>query len=417
MFDYMVRLSKDKLVMNSFLLMLDAALLSGFGFIYWKIVTLFLDSYQVGIATTLISSLVYLANLSLLGFDMSLIRFLPNNPKKDQMMTTIIGITTLSSSLAGIIMLVLVNFIAPELGIINNSVLRQIIFISTVVLYCLFLLIDSMFVAKRRPVFKLIKNMIFNLLKIATVVLLNFQGAMGVFFGYFISVLIPIGISLVLLLPKLNLRLDMTHLIKFLTVKKYLAFSFANFLSRNFTFLPSFLMPLIIIKYLSPVQAGYFNLAYMISAILSIIPLQISSSLFAEGSTDEINHQKYIKKSILLYFVLMIPAVALFVIMGKYILLFFGKEYSSNALIVLQLMCLSKIPQGLLTLFFVLFNIQKKMRKVIEINLFTSAIIILLSIASITSYGILGVGYSFLLSPIIVLLLIFWSTKGLRTLW
>jgi len=65
-----------------------------------------------------------------------------------------------------------------------------------------------------------------------------------------------------------------------------------------------------------------------IVSLIYIIPLSISQSLFAEGSYGEIELKVHLKKVIKIISIIILPAIIITFLFGKYILLAFGKEYS-----------------------------------------------------------------------------------------
>ena len=73
-------LFKNTLFRNSFYLMLATAVMAGFGFFFWLIVARMFSTANIGLATTLISVMNMIAMLSLVGFDVTFVRFLPNSP-------------------------------------------------------------------------------------------------------------------------------------------------------------------------------------------------------------------------------------------------------------------------------------------------------------------------------------------------
>src|SRR5882757_2751857 len=67
----------DSLFRNAALLMTSTAIVSVLGFGFWLFVAHLYTPSQIGIASALISITTLLSNLSLLGFNAGLIRFLP----------------------------------------------------------------------------------------------------------------------------------------------------------------------------------------------------------------------------------------------------------------------------------------------------------------------------------------------------
>jgi O-antigen/teichoic acid export membrane protein len=74
----------DPLFKNAIHLIATTVATAALGFVFWMVVTRYYASEEVGLASTIISAMNLLAMLSLLGFNVALIRFLPNADEKKQ---------------------------------------------------------------------------------------------------------------------------------------------------------------------------------------------------------------------------------------------------------------------------------------------------------------------------------------------
>lgn len=72
----------DPLFKNAYFLMLSSITSAGSGFFFWLIVARFYPAEEVGLASAIISAMGLIGMLSLLGFDISLVRFLPEREIK-----------------------------------------------------------------------------------------------------------------------------------------------------------------------------------------------------------------------------------------------------------------------------------------------------------------------------------------------
>jgi len=73
---------RDPLYKNSFFIMLTSISNAGFGFIFWMLAVRFYSTADIGLASAIISTMGLIFMLSLLGFDISLVRFLPEREDK-----------------------------------------------------------------------------------------------------------------------------------------------------------------------------------------------------------------------------------------------------------------------------------------------------------------------------------------------
>ena len=69
---------KDPLFKNAYFLMFSSLTSAGSGFFFWLIAARFYSTADIGLASAIISAMGLISMLSLLGFDISLVRFLLN---------------------------------------------------------------------------------------------------------------------------------------------------------------------------------------------------------------------------------------------------------------------------------------------------------------------------------------------------
>jgi len=127
-----------------------------------------------------------------------------------------------------------------------------------------------------------------------------------------------------------------------------------------------------------------------------VIPMATSQSLFAEGSYIETELKMHLKKAIEIISIIIIPVIIVTFLFGKYILLAFGKEYSSEGVIFLQILAISGIFVSVNNLGNSIFFIKHRIKLIILVNLLGASIILSLSIALIHQ-NLLGVGIGWIL--------------------
>ena len=62
--------------------------------------------------------------------------------------------------------------------------------------------------------------------------------------------------------------------------------------------MPSLILPIIILNVLSAKYAAYYYIASMIQSILLVIPVAAAQALLTEGSYNEAELKKHVKKTI-----------------------------------------------------------------------------------------------------------------------
>lgn len=139
----------------------------------------------------------------------------------------------------------------------------------------------------------------------------------------------------------------------------------------------------------------------VIANLLYIIPMATSQSLFAEGSYSERDLKIQLKKAIKIISLLLVPAILVTFLFGKYILIAFGKEYSSEGVIFLQILAISGIFLSINYIGDSIFYIKNRIKLIIIVNFIGASIILSLSIMLIHQ-NLLGIGVGWVMGQGII---------------
>jgi O-antigen/teichoic acid export membrane protein len=184
-------------------------------------------------------------------------------------------------------------------------------------------------------------------------------------------------------------------------IRKIGRYSFGNYVAGFIGGLPTLLLPLIITNSLHPEITAYYYMAMMIANILFMVPNTTSSSLFAEGSYNEKELKKHVKKSIKLISLFIIPAIILILFFGKYALLLFGKEYSEQGYQFLSVLAISGIFVSINSVFGTLFKVKKRVKELIVMSGISTVLILGLSYVLLNK-GLIGIGVAWITGQVII---------------
>jgi O-antigen/teichoic acid export membrane protein len=157
-----------------------------------------------------------------------------------------------------------------------------------------------------------------------------------------------------------------------------------------------------VVNILSAEQNAYFYIGWMIAGLLFAIPLAVSTSLFAEGSHFEDKLKENVIRSLKFTYLLLVPAVIVLVLVGKWLLLAFGQSYSANALHLLWVLSLSSLPSALSYIYTGILQVTGRIKELIAIWGFIALGTLLVSYLVMPVTGIVGIGYAWLGAQTIV---------------
>ncbi len=382
---------------NAVYLMASYAVMALFGFLFWVVAARFYTEAEVGYSSAIIAAASILALLSLLGFNYSLIRFLPRAEKPQELINSCFTLSGLISLAIAGIFLATVDFWSPTLAFIKENAIFPATFIILTLILVLSALAGAVYIAKRRAGFVLSQNIIHSLVKIPLPILLAlFFHAFGIVASWGIAIGVSLTVSLFLFLPKVQDHYKPIPTLKLNLIKGMWQYSGGNYLAHIFTAAPPLILPVMVVNLLGPEQNAYFYIAWMITALLSAIPTSVSQSLFTEGSHFEDKLRENATKSLKFTFLLLVPAVILIVLAGKWLLLAFGQSYSANALYLLWILTISSLPLGINSIYTSVLRVTGRIKELMVIWGFIAVAMLMVSYLIMPATGIISIGYAWL---------------------
>lgn len=396
----------DSLYRNSIYLMASTMFMAFLGFFFWIINARIYTTEQVGYATAIFSAITLISNFSLLGLNTALIKYLPTAEDKNKKINTSFLVTVLVSMLVGAIYFLLIPYISNKLAFVYENLLTALIFILIPGIIVLNGLTDSIFIALRQAKYILIKNVISSIIKVASPFLLIIFGTYGIISSLTLGPLIALIISLFILYKKFAYKIKLT--IDKAVVSKMYKFSTGNYFASLVAVLPTNLMPVIIANAIGAKEAAYYYMDFMIINVVIVIQSSLSQSLLAEGSHTSQNLKQTIMKAIKLNFLLLVPAIILIVAFGKYALLAFGKDYSSEGVILLNLLAFSLLFTSVNGIMSAILNIKGLVHLVLRMSIIGCAILLTTNMLFI-SQGLTGIGIAWIISELFISMLYIWT--------
>jgi len=388
---------------NAFYLMLNTAITSLLGFFFWMIVARFYTEAEVGFSSAIISAISLLALISLVGLNVSLIRFLPHADRPPELINSCYTLSGLISLVIAGICVAGVGFWSPALVFVKQNAIFTAAFVVFALLWTLSSLVDFTFVAERRAGFVLSKNTIFSVLKLPLPILfvLSFH-TFGIVASWGVAVAVALAVSIFLFLPRVQDSYKPVPTLRFSLLKDMWRYSGGNYLANLFMACIPFILPLMVVNILSAEQNAYFYIGWMIAGLLFAIPAAVSQSLFAEGSHFEDKLKENVTQSLKFTYLLLVPAVIVLVLVGKWLLLAFGQSYSANALHLLWVLSLSSLPSALSYIYTSILQVMGRIKELIAIWGFIALGTLLASYLIMPATGIVGIGYAWLGAQTIV---------------
>lgn len=398
---------KDPIYQNSFFILLTLVTGAIFGFIFWIIAAKLYPQEYVGINTALISAVSLIAVLSFLGLDQSIIRFFPQGNKLKILVTSTI-IVTIATIFFGSIFVMGIDTWSPKLRLVKDNLIP---FFVALVSYTLTTPAAQALIALRKAKYYFYQNIVMGLR--IFLILIPFLGNLGIFISFGISSFIAVIFSFYYLMKlnteeiiwKEDLKIDKDFL------KDSFSFSAGNYILGLLMTIPGFLLPIMVLNVLGSNQTAYYYISYSLVYMLFMIPAAFSQSLFVEGSHGE-SLKRNTFKALLATFGLLIPLAFFMYLLGANILGIFGSSYV-NGLGLFRMMIISSFFVAITYIYFSVKKVLKDIKDLLFISFLIFTILIGTSYPFMIEFGIVGVGYSWILSYFLASLIVIFGLKRL----
>lgn len=386
----------DSLFRNAAFLIASTAVMSVLGFGFWLFIAHLYPPSQIGEASTLISITTLISNVSLLGLNAGLVRFLPGSKNQSRDINAAIVTVGIVTMLATVGYLVISGLFGVHVSLLATP-WHKFAFVALMAAVSLNTLTDAVFVANRRAEYHTAVYAVFGLVKLILPIFLIPFGSLGVFMAYMLAVIVSLVASL--LFMKRISGYKLTARPNWSVLKRTRKFATNNYVGVILAGLPAQLMPLFIIKHLGSADVAFFSMAWTMANLLYVVPSAAAQSLLAESSHDPLQKSQNVKRTVKLLTAILIPVIVLSVAVAPYLLQIFGAQYAKGSTLIFQIFAVSTIFITISTIRNTVLNIEHRSGGIVVAQA-GALVTIVLSVNFLFKYGLPGVGLSLLLGSV-----------------
>jgi O-antigen/teichoic acid export membrane protein len=323
-------LRTDQMARNSLYLLLTSGVQAALGFTFWVVAARFFSTSDVGRASSLISAATLIGFFGLLGLNSTFVRYLPNTPERDGLISAGLLLVGLCSAGMALVYVLLTPLLAPRIAFIAHSLPLAMGFVLFTAAGAINVLTDSVFIAAGKSNYNvLIDGIIAGVTKVALVMVLVGTGAYGIFCatsGGFVAATLA---SLVITAIVLRWRPSLKNASR--TLKPVLRFSGANYAGNVLNLLPILIVPLIVLDRIGAAAAAYFFVSFQLASLLYSTVYSVEQAFLAEGASIGTVGRALMRRSFGVLMALCIPAFILVLFLGHQLLMAFGAQYGDHA--------------------------------------------------------------------------------------
>ena len=391
---------RSPLYRNAIFLILHTLLVAGAGFLFWLIVTrLFGNPEAVGQALLLVSVITLLTTVSTLGFGTGLIRFLPNSKAdKSRMVNSALAVSVIVAAALAVLILLTVNLWFPAGADVLSLAALVPIFFFLAVVSVVVPIVDSSFVAGRKASYVVLRGSLFQAVRLAApLLLIGLLGVLGVLASLMVAHVLALGVAFVVLLPRLYPGFRLTPMVDRDLLGEMFHFSLGNHIGEIFHVLP-FPVLLVIVSWLAgSAAAAFFGIPWLIAGLLFSVPMMASTSLYVEGSHFSDRLRQDLRRTLRFVLPLLIVGIAFIWFFGEWLLSLFDLAFPPEGVQLLRVLAVSAIFVAVNGLFIAVARVMKWVKAIIALWAYVAVSTIVLAYFLLPAYGLVGVGYAWLL--------------------
>lgn len=308
------------------------AVTAALGFPFWWVAAKLYPPSAVGIASAAISAMVLLGNVGGSGIGSVIVRELPRVRGAERaLLQRALFAGGLVGAAVGLLFAILAPLAGGQFGALAVP-FAAAAFVAGVSLTAISIVTDQAFIALLRGGLQFGRNLLFALLKIALLVpfgLLLANGWLGIYVAWAASLACSIGLLFLFAVvrrvwpaPGPDARLDAGAL----------GASAVAHLGLNLALqVPTLGMPILVTAIAGPEVNAAFYVAWLIATAAGMIPLALSSTLYAIGSRAPAALPRQVRLTLALSAVAAVGATVVLAVVGSPILGIFGPHYVAGA--------------------------------------------------------------------------------------
>lgn len=338
------------------------------GAAFWLVAARQFTPDAVGVASAAISAMTLLGYLATVGFGTLLMGELPRRDRHHRgLLNAALAVSGAIGMALGLGFAIAAPLLSSELGPLSETWVAALVFAAGVGLTGLAAVLDQALIGLMRGGLQLTRNVVFSVVKLIALVLVAYLGTRPGGVWIYATWTAGIAFSLVVmarfymrrsgdgLRPKFGLLGEMrvdaaTHHVYNLAIRA-----------------PDLVLPLIVVSLLSASANANFYIAWMIASFAFMVPVSLSSVLYAVGSGDSTALFRRYRLSVALSAGLGLAANLVLLVAGGAILALFGADYERGALSALHILALGVFPETVKAHYLSISRVERRIPQTIPL--------------------------------------------------
>ncbi len=397
---------REPLYRNAYALMLNTAVNSGFGLLYWIVAAHEFSDEEVGRGNALVSLMLLVSALTQLNFGQALIRFLPRaGTASARLVGTAYGLSAGFAVVGSAAVMAWCHFVLAPSSALYVSLPFAAWFVVSTTAWSIFNLQDSALTGLRASSWIPLENGLYGLVKLGLLVVVAGTSLdHGVFTSWtlpVIALLVPVNLLVFRrILPRHTAETAAEQITPTRrVVTRYMGGDYTGMVATQ---LSTTFLPVLVVHLLGPAEGAYLLPAQTIFAAMNLLSTAITSSLVVEGAKDGARAHRFALAVLRRIGVTVLPAAVVLALAAPWVLELFGAHYRDNATLLLQLLMLSTFPRVIVSLFVTKMRLDNRTSVLAVMQVVQAAAILGGTAALAAPLGLVSVGWSVLVTEVVL---------------
>lgn len=388
------------LLAGSAALVVGAAVQAVTGAVFWLVAARIDTTDDVGRATALFTSTLFIAYLAGLGLQVSLARFAPGRDEESHAVFSWgVVATVVSCTVVSLGYLLVVDTEATRALTDWHPVLGPLLFVVAAVGAALTLIVDVRWMTVRRWVLVLARITVVGIARFPLLLVPAGDHETVHLFAVASLPLLLTGVGGVLTMPRVS---GLRHRLFPLPSTRRAAFrySMVNYVSTLAYQAPQFVLPVIVLLSVDPDRNAAFYVAWGITSIVLYVPMAIGQALLAEGGKDGAQLRSQVRVVIVGTTSLMLAAAVVAAVGRDLLTVVYGDDYG-DASRILPMLVAAGVPWAVTSVYLTEARVLHRHLATVAITGVLTAAILVPALLLVPDDGIDGATRAFLVGNVV----------------
>jgi len=400
---------------------------AGLGYVFWALAAHVFTKQEIGIGSAVISLCSTVALLTYLGSSAMLIKRLPASEYSSEWTTVLMRICLATTAATVVAMAAIVPVLRTfsQYRPFFGTVLPALLAVAGAASWTLVNLFGSAFIAARRAGRLLSIQALVSGIKVLLVFPYAAVGAdaAGLVGAWVASAMVGVSAGALWLIPQMGLGRRLSHNSRHRTggaldrrPRPYIRSrrraqhrrpydppsktSLQGMLGQHLTSVGGsvtpLLLPVLVVLRLGATSNAYFYITWMVGGVFFMVSPAVASALFAEGVRTGSDLRSVTARAMRVIVALLVPAIGVMIIGGRFVLGLFGASYASAGYVLLVLLAASALPDAVSNIAVAIFRVTDRLGYSTMLNLGILIATLAATWILTPSLGIAGAGVAWL---------------------